>query len=168
MKWRNFSWHQRLIQRLAWTRSGAWLIARTLHHTDKITLRLTRDGYCLTTFLTGQQVFWLTTTGAKTGKSRTVPLLGVKDGDKVVFFATSFGAQRHPGWYYNLQANPNAELASANHNGKYTAASAAGAERQNYWSLALELYPGYAAYAQRAGERRIPVMVLSPDFEAKG
>lgn len=39
---------------------------------------------------------------------------------------------------------------------------AEGDERQRLWELDLSVYPPRAHYAQRAGHRRIPVMVLQP------
>lgn len=48
----------------------------------------------------------LHTIGAKSGKLREVPLVVVRDGDEKLVFGTSAGAARHPGWYFNLKANP--------------------------------------------------------------
>ena len=39
---------------------------------------------------------------------------------------------------------------------------AEGEERQRLWELDLSVYPPRNHYAQRAGNRRIPVMVLQP------
>ena len=46
--------------------------------------------------------------------------------------------------------------------GDYRASEAEGAERQRLWDLATAFYPGFARYQERAGDRRIPVIVCSP------
>ena len=46
--------------------------------------------------------------------------------------------------------------------GRYTAHEAAGAERERSWEIVTSIYPGYNTYQGRAGERKIPVMVLEP------
>jgi deazaflavin-dependent oxidoreductase (nitroreductase family) len=58
----------------------------------------------------GQPVLTVTTTGARTGQPRTTPLLGVPAGDDIALIGSSFGRPRNPGWYYNLRANPKAEV----------------------------------------------------------
>lgn len=49
----------------------------------------------------------LNTTGAKSGRPRTNPLVYVTDGDRLVVFASKGGAPSNPDWYYNLLAHPN-------------------------------------------------------------
>jgi F420H(2)-dependent quinone reductase len=52
----------------------------------------------------------LRTTGAKSGQARTTALAYTRDGDDYVIAASNGGAPRSPGWYYNLKANPDAEI----------------------------------------------------------
>jgi len=155
-------WWHGLVKRFAMTRQGAWLFSRLAHHADGLTLRLSNNRTLLTSLLTGLPVVWLTTTGAISGKKRTMPLLGIVDGEKVIIIASNFGRQNHPGWYYNLIAKPEAELFFNGKSRVYTAWEAKGEERQIYWRSALNLFPGYAGYQQRATGREIPVMVLAP------
>jgi deazaflavin-dependent oxidoreductase (nitroreductase family) len=107
-------------------------------------------------------VVTLSTIGAKSGQLRTVPLIGISDGDKVVLIASNWGRKRHPAWYHNLRANPEATLSIQGRTGTYIAHETTGGEREEYWRRAVDLYAGYAAYQRRAGGRRIPVMVLTP------
>jgi hypothetical protein len=65
------------MQHIAATRPGAWLFARTLHHIDRVLLRLSRGQVTLPGVLAGIPVLTVTTTGARTGQRRPVPLLGV-------------------------------------------------------------------------------------------
>ena len=60
--------------------------------------------------LGGLPVLLLTTTGRRTGKRRTLPLLYLEEEDCLVVAASAAGADRHPGWYVNLVANPDVEV----------------------------------------------------------
>src|SRR5437764_1586248 len=48
----------------------------------------------------------LTTVGRKSGKQRTVDLLYIRDGASYVVTASNGGRDKHPGWFFNLQSNP--------------------------------------------------------------
>lgn len=152
----------RAVQRVASTERGARLLARVAHHLDRWALRLSGERASLTSALAGLPIVWLTTTGAKTGQPRRSPLVGLVDGDRVVVIASNFGQTHYPAWYHNLRAHPQAQVTLNGQTRTYTAREATGAEREGYWQQALAVYPGYAAYAQRVGNRHIPVMVLTP------
>ena len=104
----------------------------------------------------------LTHTGAKSGKRRSTPLAYFTDGDHVILIASRGGHPDHPAWYHNVVANPEVELWTKGGGGNYRATEAEGAERERLWELATEFYPGFAKYQERAGDRRIPVIVCSP------
>jgi len=125
-------------------------------------IRMTHGRTSLTSLLTGLPVFTLATIGAKSGEIRSVPLVGMPDGDRIVLIASNWGQTRHPGWYFNLHAHPEAEISQSGHTRKYRAHEATGAEYERYWNRAGGLYAGYAAYQQRTGGRQIPIMVLTP------
>src|SRR3954454_24159899 len=73
---------QRGFQRGASTKAGAWVFSKTAHHTDRVLLSLTHGRTALATAMTGLPVMPVTTTGAKSGLPRALPLLGVPiDGD---------------------------------------------------------------------------------------
>ncbi len=103
----------------------------------------------------------LTTTGAKSGQPRTVPLVYLPDGARVILIASRGGDTRHTGWYYNLLANPAATLQIDGRAVHYRAQEASGAERAELWRRAVALYPGYATYQERCGARQIPVLILT-------
>jgi deazaflavin-dependent oxidoreductase (nitroreductase family) len=67
-------------------------------------------GRWLGRFPSGAPVCLLTTQGRKSGQRRTVPLLYLADGDDLVLVASQGGAPQHPGWYFNLVADPTAEV----------------------------------------------------------
>lgn len=153
---------QCFVQRTASTRAGAWLFACTAHRLDLFLIRISKGRYSLTSILAGLPVVTLTAVGARSGRPRTLPLVGIPDGEKVVLIASNFGRPHHPAWYHNLRANPEARLTGHERAGTYIACEAAGAERERYWDQAVDLYPGYTVYQARAGGGAIPVMVLTP------
>jgi deazaflavin-dependent oxidoreductase (nitroreductase family) len=104
----------------------------------------------------------LTHTGAKSGSKRTTPLGYFTDGDDVILIASRGGDRNHPAWYFNVRANPEVELFTKGGGGRYRAKEADGSERERLWDLATSFYPGFARYQERAGDRRIPVIVCSP------
>jgi len=100
---------------------------------------------------------------SKSGLPRQTPLLFASDGDDILLLASNAGSARHPAWYHNLRANPQVEvIAPGGRSGRYVAREADGPERERLWEIAADLYAGYDVYQGRAGDRRIPVMVLSP------
>ena len=156
------NWLQRLNQQLAGTRVGAWLFAPTLHYLDTPVLRWSKGRWSVSGIVAGFPVVLLTSTGAKSQQPRTMPLIGIPDGDKVVLIGTNFGRSFLPGWYYNLRAYPEATVLTPRGQGQYTAREANEAERERYWQMALEIYSGYAEYKKRIGDRFIPILVLTP------
>ena len=54
----------------------------------------------------GAPLLLLTTTGAKSGREHTTPVVYLPDGDRLVVFGSKAGAPTHPAWYHNLVANP--------------------------------------------------------------
>ncbi len=111
--------------------------------------------------LVGLPIVELTTTGARSGAPRTVPLVGLPDGDRLVVFGSSWGRPQPPGWHFNLLAHPDATIDRRGNRGAVRARLAAGPEREAYWARAVSVYPGYGEYQRRAG-RQIPVWVLEP------
>jgi deazaflavin-dependent oxidoreductase (nitroreductase family) len=152
---------QRIFQQFFALRPVSWLMARILHHADLLMLRWSRGKISFAQF-SGLPIIELTTTGAKSGKQRTLPLTGLPDGEKYILIASNFGQTHHPGWYYNLKANPECAVKKNGHSGVYIAREANEQENQHYYDIAISYYIGYAAYKQRAGERKISVMILEP------
>jgi len=163
MEYPHIPWWQRFIQRLASIDVISTIfLAMYLHRMDTAVLNWTGGKKNLTTMLTGLPVVLITTTGVKSGKSRTIPLAGIPDGEKIILVPTHFGQHTYPGWYYNLRANPTAYL---QHNGtshEYSARILNPEEWHDYWHLAVHYYPGYEAYLERSGDREIPLFMLEP------
>jgi deazaflavin-dependent oxidoreductase (nitroreductase family) len=103
----------------------------------------------------------LTTTGRKTGQPRTTPLGYLSDGDRMVVVASYGGDDRHPQWYLNLQANPEATVQAGARTQRVRAATATAEEKAELWPRAVALNPGYAGYQQKT-TRDIPLVILTP------
>lgn len=154
---------RRAMRRLAGTRPVAWLLAPVLHHLDGPVLRHSGGRHSLTSALTGVPVVELTVVGARSGQPRTLPIIAVPDGDRLILVASNYGRQRNPGWYYNLRANPCCSVTFRGRRYDMEAYEADGRERARLWDLDASVYPARDHYARRAGNRRIPVMVLQPE-----
>src|SRR5947209_1572003 len=79
-------------------------------HLDRPIHRLTRGRHTMGSLLSGLPVVMLTTTGARSGKPRTVPILGIPVQGGVAVIASNWGQQHHPSWYHNLRAHPEAQV----------------------------------------------------------
>ena len=106
-------------------------------------------------------VLLLTTTGRKTGKQRTTPLLYGEDAGRYVIVASVGGAPKHPAWYLNLTRNAEATIQVDGRKLTVNAETAPAEQRARLWTLMTRLYPGYDAY-QTKTSREIPVVVLTP------
>ncbi len=151
---------QRLIWKVSSSRPGAWCFAKTLHHIDRLVLRLSRQRVTVPGVLAGLPVLTLATTGARSGQRREVPLVGVPSGDQIAVIGTRFGQARTPAWYFNLRAEPRAEVSYRGRTAPVVAREAEGDEREAVWTRGCQIYAGYQAYARRLDHRRIHVMVL--------
>jgi deazaflavin-dependent oxidoreductase (nitroreductase family) len=152
--------HQRWIRRFAGTRGGAWLFARVLHRIDRFVFRVTGGRWTATAIVSGLPVVLLTTTGARSGLPRTVPVLGFPTGDGIAVAAGNFGRAQDPGWSVNLRREPRAQLAVERNRRAVIAEELTGAARGDVWRRAIEVFPAAAAYERRAGERTIRVFLL--------
>lgn len=100
--------------------------------------------------------------GRKSGEDKMLPLIYKQVGDSYVIIASKGGAPSHPAWYLNLQAAPDCRIKVGSKDVDVTARDAQGAERESLWQQLAEVYPPYDAYQQSAGDREIPVVLLTP------
>ncbi|MDH3499861.1 MAG: nitroreductase family deazaflavin-dependent oxidoreductase [Acidimicrobiia bacterium] len=101
----------------------------------------------------------LTTTGRRTGRSHTVPLLYLRDRDRLVVFASWGGRNFHPEWYLNLVDNPEATVQVESDRWPVRGRTVEEPDRTQWWERAVDAYGGYAEY-QAKTDRRIPVVFL--------
>jgi deazaflavin-dependent oxidoreductase (nitroreductase family) len=109
----------------------------------------------------------LSSTGARSGERREIPLAYFTDGDDVILIASNYGGNRHPAWYHNLIAHPECELHIGPRGGTFTAREVEGPDRDRLYALAAErLAHVFVLHEKRSGARRIPVMRLTPNCGA--
>lgn len=107
----------------------------------------------------GRPLLLLTTTGAKSGKRYTTPVMYLPDGDRLLIFASKGGAPTHPDWYHNLLAHPEVTVEVGNETYEATAKPVTGEERDRLYAKQAERYPQFGEYQART-ERKIPVIAL--------
>ncbi|WP_279581734.1 nitroreductase/quinone reductase family protein [Fodinicola feengrottensis] len=103
----------------------------------------------------------LTTTGAKSGRPHTVPLGWVPDGDddRIVLFASNIGAAKHPAWYVNLVAYPEATIELRGEKFTVNATTfVGGAEYDRLYELLTSQLAGTDTHQGRT-ERTIPMVL---------
>lgn len=111
--------------------------------------------------LEGVGVLILTTRGRKSGKRRSSPLLYFRfeGSDELIVVASNYGQDHHPGWYWNLVADPEVVVEVKGERFSAQARIAKGAERIVLFEGVVATNSRFAAY--RAGtDRQIPVVAL--------
>ena len=152
---------KRALQRVFMTRPFTWLGINVFGRIDPILMRLTR-GHVFSSRGMGLLSILMTTTGAKTGQPRQVALLAFEDGPNLFVIGSRGGNAKHPAWYHNLRANPVATVIWLGREETRIAHEAVSPERERLWQIAMSVYPTFDRYMDRAGGRRIPVIVLAP------
>jgi F420H(2)-dependent quinone reductase len=109
----------------------------------------------------GMPVLSLTTTGRKSGRSRSTTIIYVEDGDRLVVMPSNAGSDATPAWWLNLQANPEAEVQIAKECRRVRARRATDEEAERLWPRMRKLYSGFEEY-QSFTEREQPIVLLEP------
>jgi deazaflavin-dependent oxidoreductase (nitroreductase family) len=104
-------------------------------------------------------VLLLTSTGRRSGKQRTAPVVYLDDGERVIVIGSNAGNLNEPGWSHNLKANPDAEVEIRGKRRRVRARVSEGDERAELWRRMNEQYAGFDDYEQRTS-RNIAVFVL--------
>jgi deazaflavin-dependent oxidoreductase (nitroreductase family) len=148
----------RAFARLTATRAMGWVSRKVVWRIDPVLMRITGGrlgmGMLLPTAL-------LETRGARTGQLRRNGVIYFHDGERVTIVASKLGLPEHPAWFHNLRADPDVKLGDQPFRADVLEDAS---ERDRLWSLADQVFPGYAAYRERAAEagRTIPIVQLTP------
>jgi deazaflavin-dependent oxidoreductase (nitroreductase family) len=135
---------------------------RAMSAANVMMFRLTGGRFGSKFFKHGSPVGLLTTVGRKTQQKRVAPLIYLQDGPRVVLVASQGGMPKHPVWYLNLEAQPEASFETRDGGLRaYRARRASAEEKAALWPRLCAVYPDYADYQART-ERDIPVVVLEP------
>ncbi|MEV7804166.1 nitroreductase family deazaflavin-dependent oxidoreductase [Microbispora sp. NPDC088329] len=107
----------------------------------------------------GTTVAILTTKGRKSGQPRSTPLIYQPYGDAYLVVASKGGADEHPLWYLNLQADPEVEFQIKGDRFTARARTATPEERPDMWRTMAATWPAYDEYTTKT-DREIPIVVI--------
>jgi F420H(2)-dependent quinone reductase len=97
----------RVVTRIASTTLGITVIRKVGPRIDPTLIRFT--GGRLSS-VTPFPALLLSHTGARTGVTRTTPIVYFTDAGRVIVIVSNFGARTNPAWYHNIKANPEVTL----------------------------------------------------------
>jgi deazaflavin-dependent oxidoreductase (nitroreductase family) len=151
--------HEVLMERFAMSAVGTQFMLHVAPRIDKVLIprtngRLSSAGV--------DYVGLVTTTGAKSGRPRTQPLVLIDDGDGLLAIGSNYGRPKHPAWSANLLAHPDCTVQFGGPPAPYRAELLTGDERAAAWDCANDQYAGYRAYEAKCAPRKIRVFRLRP------
>ena len=117
-------------------------------------------GKVVTGRFAGTDLILVTNKGARSGRTRTAPLMYLRDGDRYIIFASRNGGPKHPDWYFNLVANPDVEIEVGTEKFPARAVVTSGAERARVWAQCVAQRPFLTDLAAKAHPREIPVIAI--------
>lgn len=107
----------------------------------------------------GVPTLLLTTTGRRTGKQFTTPLIYGQHAGRYLVVASRGGAPDHPQWYKNLVAQPEVGVQVKADRFRARARTATATEKPELWKLMAAIWPSFEEYQTRT-DREIPVVIL--------
>jgi proline iminopeptidase len=106
------------------------------------------------------RVLLLTTTGRKTGKTRTVPLMYIEDeGGDPIIAASYAGAPDHPAWFNNIEKDPQVRYQIRGREVAARAEVLSPEKREKLWTQLTTLHPRFGEYEKKT-TRVIPLVAL--------
>jgi deazaflavin-dependent oxidoreductase (nitroreductase family) len=148
------------FEKIAASRAGGVWFLKVANKIDKRLVPATNGRFSTAP---GRQILVVEVIGAKSRQPRRIPLQFITDGENIVLIASKAGSPKHPAWYHNLRRNPEATVWAKGRTGRYRASIVEGSEYDRLWKKANEYYSGYDIYKERAGSRRIPLVLLTPE-----
>jgi deazaflavin-dependent oxidoreductase (nitroreductase family) len=138
---------------------STWLIRTICAPLDPLLYRAT-NGRVSTMGPGGDEMLTITMVGRHSGKKRSVHLTSVEhEGDRLIV-ASAMGAEKHPAWRYNLEANPDVEVQVTGERYAARAHVLSAEEKAAVWDTMREQVPMIHVYEKRT-DRNIRVFRLS-------
>jgi deazaflavin-dependent oxidoreductase (nitroreductase family) len=109
----------------------------------------------------GHPLLILTTTGQRTGRSHSTPVIGIRSGKDWLAVASNGGAATQPLWVRNIAANPEVTVRLGKRTEAFTARILPDEERSEWWPKLVQAYPTYATMQEKT-DRDLPVILLTP------
>jgi deazaflavin-dependent oxidoreductase (nitroreductase family) len=106
-------------------------------------------------------ILFLFTTGRRSGKERRTALFHIRDGPDLIVVASNAGSARAPGWWRNLEADPDAEVRLGSERRRVRARRASADEEARLWPELIRRYDSWRRY-RATTERDLPVVILGP------
>ncbi len=110
-------------------------------------------------------VLLLTTTGRKSGKQHTTPLVYLADGDEVVVVASNGGQGKLPNWWLNTRESKHAQIEIRRKHLHVRVEEAHSEERQRLWARVLAYGAGHEAYQEQT-PYPLPLVIFHPIEES--
>ena len=138
-------------------------IRRVLRWVSKLQVSVYRKsgGRLMNKFIGGFPICVVTTTGAKSGEPRAIPLIHLPHGENKLLVASQGGMPGNPAWYYNVVANPEVKILVDGLELTYRVRRVSDEEKAALWPHLLSLYPDFDQYQART-DRNIPVFSCEP------
>ena len=108
----------------------------------------------------GRDLLLLTTTGRKTGRRHTTPIVFTRSEDSLLVYGSNAGGPSHSDWYLNLLADPHVVVEVRTERYEAIATPLVGEERDREFAAQVARNPVFGDYAQKT-DRVIPVIALS-------
>lgn len=147
------------VRRAGSTRLGVLTIGRVFSPLQRRLYRMTGGRVSLTG---GAPVLLLTTTGRRSGLPRTVPLLYVREGERLVICNVNPGFERPNPWTLNLRADGHARVQVGAETFAVTAREATDEELDLYWPRLMQVWPAYETFYENGGMRSVFILEPSP------
>ncbi len=150
--------YARFVNWLSATPFGSWLVKHVASKVDPVLFRATNGRFTMTVTPT-LPMLTMTAIGRTSGQPRSVQLAYHRDGDDMLVVASAMGQERHPGWRYNIEANPEVEVQVRGERFGAVASVLGDDEKQAVWPAIRETIPQMNVYEQRT-DRNIRVFRL--------
>ena len=150
--------YTRFVNWISATPFGSWLVKHVTSPLDPILFKATNGRFTITGKPTLPMIT-LTVVGRKTGAPRSVQLACVVDGGDLLVVASAMGQARHPGWRYNLEANPRVEIQASGERYEALAELLSDDEKARVWPAVKQTIPQMNTYETRT-DRNIGVFRL--------
>jgi deazaflavin-dependent oxidoreductase (nitroreductase family) len=148
----------RLIVWLSTNRVMTWLIKHVASHLDPRIFKAT-NGRLTSMGPPTMPMLTMTTVGRRSGRARSVHLACLERAGETLVVASAMGQEKHPGWRYNIEANPDVEVQIRGDHFAARAELLTDAEKERVWGEILESIPQMIVYEART-ERNIRVVRL--------
>jgi deazaflavin-dependent oxidoreductase (nitroreductase family) len=139
----------RVVQRVAGTKAFAKYAPPIITPLDKVVHKLSGGRWLLSRGML--PVLMLTTTGAKSGQPREVPLACIPEGDVIYLVGSNFGREKHPAWSGNLLKTPRAQVSFRGDSFAVDAHCLYDEEKAEIWPKLTKVWPNYDLYLERSG-----------------